>query len=44
MEEKGLVTAKAGEGGRRVYKPTALGQRALAAARLFAGEIKLGNL
>lgn len=44
MEEKGLVAAKAGEGGRRVYKPTALGQRALAAARLFAGEIKLGNL
>ena len=42
MEEKGLVTSAAAEGGRRVYKPTALGERALLAARLFAGEIKLG--
>ena len=43
MEEKGLVTSTAAEGGRRVYKPTALGERALMAARLFAGEIKLGG-
>ena len=42
MEEKGLVTSAASEGGRRVYRPTALGERALLAARLFAGQIKLG--
>ena len=37
MEEKGLVRSAAGESGRRLYRPTALGERALAAARLFAG-------
>jgi DNA-binding PadR family transcriptional regulator len=41
MEEKGLVTSAAGEGGRRLYRPTALGERALMAAALFAGHIKL---
>jgi DNA-binding PadR family transcriptional regulator len=42
MEDKGLVTSSAGEGGRRLYEPTALGERALLAVRLMAGEIKLG--
>ena len=42
MEEKGLVTSAGSESGRRLYKPTALGERALMAARLFAGEIELG--
>lgn len=41
MEEKGLVTSSPGEGGRREYRPTALGERALLAAKLFAGEIRL---
>jgi DNA-binding PadR family transcriptional regulator len=41
MEEKGLVTSADGEAGRRVYRPTALGERALLAARLFAGEVKM---
>lgn len=41
MEEKGLVTSAAGEAGRRLYRPTALGERALLAARVFAGQIKL---
>jgi DNA-binding PadR family transcriptional regulator len=42
MEEKGLVTSSAGEGGRRQYRPTALGARALLAAKIFAGQIRLG--
>jgi DNA-binding PadR family transcriptional regulator len=42
MEEKGLVTSAASEGGRRLYRPTALGERALVAMRVFAGEIKIG--
>ena len=42
MEEKGLVTSTAAEGGRRLYKPTALGERALMAAALFAGHLTLG--
>jgi DNA-binding PadR family transcriptional regulator len=42
MESKGLVTSQPAEGGRRLYRPTALGERALLAARVFAGEIKLG--
>ena len=42
MEGKGLVTSAAGEAGRRIYRPTALGERALMAARLFAGQIRLG--
>jgi DNA-binding PadR family transcriptional regulator len=42
MEEKGLVTSTASrEDGRRSYRPTALGERALLAARAFAGEIRL---
>ena len=42
MEEKGLVTSAAsGDDGRRRYQPTALGERALLAARAFAGEIQL---
>lgn len=42
MEEKGLVRSSAGEGGRREYRPTALGERALLAAKLFAGQIRMG--
>ena len=42
MEEKGLVTSSYGEDGRRRYRPTALGERALLAARVFAGQIRLG--
>lgn len=42
MEEKGLVRSAVGESGRRLYRPTALGERALAAAHVFAGRIKLG--
>lgn len=41
MEEKGLVASRAGESGRRLYRPTALGARALMAARLFAGQITI---
>jgi DNA-binding PadR family transcriptional regulator len=39
MEQKGLVTSAIGDGSRRVYRPTALGERALLAARVFAGDI-----
>jgi DNA-binding PadR family transcriptional regulator len=42
MEEKGLVKSAAGESGRRLYRPTALGERALAAARVFAGTLRVG--
>ena len=42
MEEKGLVTSTAGESGRRTYRPTALGERALLAAQFFAGGVQLG--
>jgi DNA-binding PadR family transcriptional regulator len=42
MEEKGLVRSAAGESGRRVYRPTALGERAFSAARLFSGHLKIG--
>jgi DNA-binding PadR family transcriptional regulator len=42
MEEKGLVRSAVGESGRRLYRPTALGERALAAAHVFTGRIKLG--
>jgi DNA-binding PadR family transcriptional regulator len=41
MEEKGLVTSKAGEAGRRLYEPTALGERAWLAAQIFSGHVKL---
>ena len=38
MEEKGLVTSDPAEGGRRRYRMTGLGERALLAARIFSGE------
>lgn len=42
MEEKGFVTSSAaGDDGRRRYRPTALGERALMAAQAFAGKIRL---
>ena len=41
MEEKGLVSSAIGESGRRLYTPTGLGERALAAAQVFSGHIKL---
>jgi DNA-binding PadR family transcriptional regulator len=42
MEDKGLVTSSTGtDDGRRRYRPTALGERALLAARVFAGEVRL---
>ena len=44
MEEKGLVASAAVDGGRRRYRATALGERALAAARVFAGQIRLRDL
>ena len=44
MEEKGLVSSAIGESGRRLYKPTALGERALTAAQVFSGHIKLAKL
>jgi DNA-binding PadR family transcriptional regulator len=40
MEEKGLVTSsESGEDGRRRYRPTGLGERAIAAAHVFAGRL-----
>ncbi len=47
MEQKGLVTsrvaARPGEGpSRRLYEPTALGLRALVAARIVDGDLPLG--
>jgi len=39
MEGKGLVTSRVGDAGKRLYRPTALGERALMAARLFAGQL-----
>jgi DNA-binding PadR family transcriptional regulator len=42
MEEKGLVRSTKAEAGRRLYEPTALGERALMAAHVFSGRIKLG--
>ena len=41
MEEKGLVSSRDADGGRRLYQPTALGDRALLAARIFSGQVKL---
>ena len=43
MEEKGLVRSAHGEDGRRRYRPTALGERALLAARIFSGQVRLGT-
>ena len=42
MEQKGLVKSEPSDAGRRLYAPTALGERALLAARVFTGEIKIG--
>ena len=42
MEQKGLVTSAPAEGGRRLYRVTALGERALAAARVFTGQLRAG--
>jgi DNA-binding PadR family transcriptional regulator len=42
MEAKGLVTSSASDDGRRRYRPTALGERALLAARIFSGELRIG--
>jgi DNA-binding PadR family transcriptional regulator len=44
MEEKGLVTSAVAEDGRRRYRPTALGQRAIVAAQIFAGKMPLPDL
>ena len=41
MEEKGLVRSAPAEGGRRLYRPTALGERAHLAARVFSGHVKI---
>ena len=41
MAEKGLVASSTGEGGRRIYRPTALGERALLAAQVFAGRLEV---
>jgi DNA-binding PadR family transcriptional regulator len=45
MEDKGLVTSSKGtDDGRRRYRPTALGERALLAARVFSGQVRLEAL
>ena len=44
MEDKGLVRSTAGESGRRLYRATALGERALLAARVFSGQVPLKQL
>jgi DNA-binding PadR family transcriptional regulator len=41
MERKGLVRSAPAAGGRRVYRPTALGARAHLAARVFSGRVRL---
>ena len=43
MEDKGLVRSTAGESGRRLYRATALGERALLAAQVFAGTLKVAR-
>jgi DNA-binding PadR family transcriptional regulator len=43
MEDKGLVRSAPGEHGRRIYKLTALGDRALAADRVLHGELKVAE-
>lgn len=42
MEEKGFVRSVAVVDGRRLYRPTPLGERAHLAAQVFAGTVKLG--
>jgi DNA-binding PadR family transcriptional regulator len=44
MEQKGLVRSAPAEAGRRVYRVTALGERALMAAKLLAGQLTLSDL
>jgi len=41
MEQKGLVMSEPAEAGRRRYRMTGLGERALLAARIFSGEVPL---
>lgn len=41
MEDKNLVASAEGESGRRLYRPTGLGERALLAARVFAGQLQV---
>jgi DNA-binding PadR family transcriptional regulator len=41
MEEKGLVRSSVADGGRRLYRPTALGARAHLAVQFLSGHIKL---
>jgi DNA-binding PadR family transcriptional regulator len=41
MEDKNLVTSDEGESGRRLYRPTGLGERALLAARIFSGQLEV---
>ena len=41
MEQKGLVTSESSEGGRRLYRATGLGERALLAARIFSGDVTM---
>ena len=43
MEDKGLVRSTPGESGRRLYRATALGERALLAAQVFAGTLKVAR-
>ena len=38
MEQKGLVTSEPSDGGRRLYRATGLGERALLAARIVSGD------
>ncbi len=38
MEQKELVTSEPSAGGRRLYRVTGLGERALLAARIFSGD------
>jgi DNA-binding PadR family transcriptional regulator len=41
MEDKGLVTSSTADGGRRLYRVTALGERAWLAAQVFAGRVRV---
>lgn len=42
MEEKGFVTSKPGDAGRRLYEPTALGLRHLVASQILHGDLPMG--
>lgn len=39
MEQKGLVASAPADAGRRLYRMTGLGERALLAARIFSGDV-----